>query len=262
MGLSVTVIFSVILVKGTHIVKTLNYTIKCEVPNKFKFIHISDIHGKTGFLNGKVSNIINKLSPDFVVVTGDCANNYKRFPEVIRNLGMIKSPIYMVLGNYEREESKGILSKKTPIAFEKILNEIKKYDNITLLINKHEIIKLEDTKILVFGFDNSKYGNERYNKYVDNIEYDYKILLAHSPNIMKIVEDNDIKYNHILVGHTHGGQINIPSLFKNPYNRFHIGLRKINENQYFSINPGLGTVRIPFRINSMPEITIYNVGEN
>lgn len=40
-----------------------------------KIAHISDIHGCTKYLNGSLSEMINKCDVDYVIITGDLANN-------------------------------------------------------------------------------------------------------------------------------------------------------------------------------------------
>ncbi len=247
-----------IIISSTHLVKIEHTEIQKKVPSNFRFIHISDIHNKVKFINGRISSIINSINPDFIVVTGDYSNTQKKLPKVIKELGAIKQPVFMILGNYEREEQKSFLRKRK-ISLDKLINEIKKYNNLKLLINENSTLAIGETEILIYGFDNSIYGNEDYDIEIEKIDNDYKIILAHSPNIINTIESKEISYNHILVGHTHGRQINIPILYKTLYDGFHIGCKKINNDQYFSISRGLGTVRIPLRIRSIPVIDVYDV---
>ena len=247
-----------IVISSTHLVKIEHIEIKKKVPSNFRFIHISDIHNKVNFINGRISSIINSANPDFVVITGDYSNTQKKLSRVIEELGAIKYPIFMVLGNYEREEQKNFFMKRN-ISLDKLSNEISKYDNLKLLINESSILTLGETKILIYGFDNSVYGNEKHDIGIEKISNDYKIILAHLPNIINIIETKEIRYNHILVGHTHGRQINIPILYKTSYDGSHIGCKKIKRDQYFSISRGVGTVRIPLRIRSTPVIDVYDI---
>lgn len=246
-----------IIILTTHLVKVEHMEIKQKVPSNFRFVHISDIHNKVSFINGRISSIINSTNPNFIVVTGDYSNTQKNLSKVIKELGNIKYPVFMVLGNYEREEQKNYFMKRN-IELDKLVNEVSKYDNLKLLINENSILYMGETKVLIYGFDNSIYGNEKYDIETEKISNDYKIVLAHSPNIINTIESKGMSYNHILVGHTHGGQINIPIL-KTAYAGFHIGYKEISNDQYFSISRGLGTVRIPLRIRSNPVIDVYDV---
>ena len=103
-----------------------------------------------------------------------------------------------------------------------------------------------------------------------------KILLAHSPDIItKAVEK---RINLVLVGNTHGGQVNIPVI--NPileylkpltkYGRKYTkGLFKIEEtpldskhltgHTYLYVNSGVGTSVFPIRFNCPPEIVLIEL---
>ncbi|MCT4562790.1 MAG: metallophosphoesterase [Maledivibacter sp.] len=256
-GLIFVILIATIIALGTHVVEVELRKISINVPSKFRYVHISDIHNKLSFVNGRVSNIINSRNPDFVVATGDYSNTQEGLPNVISELGDINCKVFMVLGNYEREEEKNII-KKREITLDLLKDEVLKYDNLKLLVNEDAKLNLNESRVSIYGFDNSTYGNEEYNPKDFNSESDYKIILAHSPNIINVVSEEQIGYNHILVGHTHGKQLNIP-INKTAYDKFHIGLKRLNDHQFFSISRGLGTVRIPIRLKSKPSIDVYDI---
>ena len=247
------------LVIHTYFIKRSEYETKAPVRAEFTFVHISDIHGTLRFLNGRLSRVINRLAPDFVVVTGDLANQRKQLPGVVRELGRIKAAkgIFLVLGNYEGQEIRGFRKRNTDIAG--AVRLIRDNKNLTLLKNEHRILDIRGSRVLLYGFDNSTYGNERYDRTVDSLGYDYKILLAHSPNIIKYMDRNNIQGDQILAGHTHGGQINILGCrHLGEYRDFHIGARLHNQS-LFCINRGLGTAKIPVRLHCFPEISVHKV---
>ncbi|WP_066496144.1 metallophosphoesterase [Abyssisolibacter fermentans] len=220
-----------------------------------KYIHITDIHGKIRFINGRLSDLVNKEKPDFVLLTGDMISKLSELDKVISDLKKIKCRIYIVLGNYERECYNH--GHKESFSLIQIEEAIKSANNLKLLINEDVIELINGIRICVYGFDNSSYGNEIYRS--SDKKYDYRILLAHSPNIIKLIEDKGISYNHLLVGHTHGGQIRLGKIYKNAYSKFHIGDLYDNEGRIFTINKGIGTTRIPLRINATPEIRCYEI---
>lgn len=242
----------------TNYVKVVHRAIDTEIPNKIRFIHISDIHGKTHFINGSISGIINQEKPDFVIATGDYANNLDQLPGVLEELSLIQSPLYLILGNYEREEV-GAIFRKIPIDEAVLVKNFEQYKNMNLLINDYKIFTKQQSKILIYGFDNSIYGNEYYNPKAEEVKCDYRLIIAHSPDIINTVAEQNILYHQILVGHTHGGQIKFLRRFNRKYAHFHTGMKQIISKQYFCIHPGLGTVKIPFRFNSFPELTVYKI---
>ena len=254
------IIFSLIVILAiveTHILKVNVVNLKFNVPSEFRYIHISDIHNKTSFVNGRISKIINSEQPDFVVATGDYSNTQNKLSKVISELGNINSNVFLILGNYEREEEVSFLNKRN-ISLGLLNQEILKHRNLKLLVNDEVDVRIKESIISIYGFDNSVYGNEEYISKSIKLEEDYKIILAHSPNIINKVNKEKITYNHILVGHTHGKQINIP-INKTAYDHYHIGLQKQDDCKFFSISNGLGTVRLPLRIRSRSSIDVYNI---
>lgn len=86
-----------------------------------------------------------------------------------------------------------------------------------------------------------------------------RLVLSHNPRIFKRVRDRACT---LICGHTHGGQVDLP-LVPNPYlsawstyvrGWFHEG------NSSLYVNRGVGTLRLPIRINCRPEITVLNLG--
>ena len=109
--------------------------------------------------------------------------------------------------------------------------------------------------IEIIGLDSKLKGNINYE--LETTDY-YKILLIHEPSL---IESLNNKYNLILAGHTHGGQINIP-LIKNIF----IPKDSINytkdhyDNMY--INYGLGTKKAHLRFLNHPSINLYRLYNN
>jgi len=254
------VILTILLIFGylinTHVVEIEANVIDYQTPSELNYIHISDLHNKLFYLNGRLSSIINKNKPKFVVATGDYSNNQRSLSKVIFELSKVKCEVYMILGNYEREEEQYLKSKRK-ISIDLLRQEVGKYKNLHLLINESIEMQYGKSKIYFHGFDNSTYGNEKEIINYKKDENDYTILMAHSPNIINYIKKHNYDYNHLLVGHTHGKQVNI-SFNKTFYDKYHIGLKRVSEDQFFSISKGLGTVRIPLRVNSRPTINIYN----
>ena len=247
------------IILNTYLIKISFNEIKANIKNEFTFIHISDIHGTLRFLNGSLCSIINRLSPDFVVVTGDLSNTREQLPKVLTELSNIaaKNGVFIVLGNYEGQEIRGFRKRNTDI--NDSIRLIEDHSALTLLKNEYCLLDINGNQVLIYGFDNSTYSKAKYDKSIDLLENDYKIILAHSPSIIKIIDELNISSNQVLVGHTHGGQINILNSRRiGDYSDFHIGVKEHNDT-LFCINRGLGTVKIPVRVNCYPEISVYNV---
>lgn len=241
----------------THFLKTITFPLKSKVPLGLHYIHISDLHGKTWFINGRLSQKINRKWPDFVVVTGDLTDQEAQLHRVVVELGRIVCPVFMVLGNHDRVEE-GWQQVKKERNLDMLRVEVSKHEGLKLLVNEEITIAAKGKTISIYGFDNSKYGNEQYHK-VDAMVGDYKILLAHSPSIAKTIVDMHIDFQHLMVGHTHGNQINLPFLKGTKFYKPHIGFTEIGAFKYVSVSKGLGTTRIPMRINCSTEMVIYKI---
>lgn len=253
----VIVLFSMFMISMLLLIAYTNFPVvkhthKGSGKKKFSYAVFSDIHGKTKFIGGNLSTIINRRNVDFALVAGDIISHQDDANRVLKQLAAIKCPVYLVLGNYERESKDGIGKQETNIEW--FLSLVDTHENLTLLINEEASITCSGECISIYGFDNSVYGNEVFS---GRGEASYQCVMAHSPNIMSLVKKEDIYYDHLITGHTHGGQINIPLLAKNAYSNFHTGDKIMKSGGMFTITKGLGTVKIPFRFRSRPEILVY-----
>jgi uncharacterized protein len=86
------------------------------------------------------------------------------------------------------------------------------------------------------------------------------ILLAHEPDFADEVTRYPVDLQ--LSGHSHGGQVRVP-LIRPLYlpdlaRKYVLGLYKIGGLTLYT-NPGIGTVRVPVRLNCPPEITLFTM---
>jgi hypothetical protein len=87
-----------------------------------------------------------------------------------------------------------------------------------------------------------------------------RILLAHDPAPAEWVRDPDAM-DLILSGHTHGGQIRIPFV-EEPWTRgskYVSGTYTLGPSSYLHVNRGIGTVILPLRFGSRPEVTVIDL---
>lgn len=262
LGLVIVVTVVIVYLFNTYVVERTTYRVDSTSAG-FKVVQITDLHGRITYLNGKLSQMVNQACPDVVVITGDLANNLNRLPRMFAELARINCPhIYFVPGNHEREQTVHFRKRKlTDEQYRQIMNSLHNI-HIKVLENHHVILDVNGSKVLIHGFDNSVYGNEKYKQEFSKVQCDYKIVLAHSPSIINKINQWQMEYNLLLVGHTHGGQIRIFQHSFGAYKDFHTGLKKIAPHCYFLINRGLGTVRLPFRFNCRPELAVIYIGQN
>ena len=88
-----------------------------------------------------------------------------------------------------------------------------------------------------------------------------RILLAHSPHIVERVDG--VRFDLALVGHTHGGQINLPPLreqwLRDDFGRRYPSGLFDTDGRTLYVNRGIGTYYLPIRIGARPEITLFTL---
>ncbi len=220
-------------------------------------VHLTDFHSR-GFdgRERKVLKILDKLNPDFIFITGDivdwstkdlesCQEFWK---EICKNR---EGKVFGVLGNHDHRNVK---FHKLP----KVLEE----SGIEILYNESIIIEHNQKPIYLIGVDDPHLGYDDLEKAMEQVDGNFfKILLAHSPEIFRKVKDKNIDV--VLVGHTHGCQMNIPFLrnYFLPLNydkQYKRGIFK-QDNTYMYVNRGIGTTALPIRLNALPEVALIRL---
>lgn len=97
------------------------------------------------------------------------------------------------------------------------------------------------------------------------------VLLAHEPDFFDRVVQEDAPVAVQLSGHSHGGQVRLPTFERDPAGfysyapilprygrRYPIGLRKVGE-RFIYTNRGLGVWPVPYRLNCRPELTVFTL---
>ena len=238
-----------------------------KVPNSFnnyKIVHLSDLHNKSFGLNQhQLISIINKLSPDLIVMTGDMIDkkltDFKNTESLFKGVSNI-APVIAVSGNHEIE---------TPDIDSKICDLYKKH-NITHLINKSITLEKNNESIYIYGIGYTGVIDETFDK-IDSLlktiiqpapNNKFSILLNHRSDTF----DNVYKYNYSLVlsGHAHGGIIRLPliggviSNNRTLFPKYDNGLYK-KGNSSLIVSRGLGQSNKLPRLLNRPDIVFITL---
>ena len=227
----------------------------------FTIMQISDIHAgpfMDGYrLKGFVSKM-NALESDIIVITGDIINWGSTFiSEAFDALSGLKTKkgVFAVLGNHDFYGDLKYLCS----GLEK--------SGIQLLRNRYEKIYSEDKSSYFYlaGIDDPRgswYLNEEFPFVKDTLKDvpkdGFKVLLSHRPNVFNLASKQGVQLT--LAGHTHGGQIILPSITGHGPSlasiayEYDYGLYQ-KENSFLYVNKGLGVVGPPVRVNCPREIT-------
>jgi predicted MPP superfamily phosphohydrolase len=211
-----------------------------------RFVHFTDLHhkGDRKYLQ-TVINVINSLAPDFVCFTGDIVEEMKFLPEALEMLAQIKSPMFGVPGNHDYWSR---------ISFPPVSKCFAATGGAWLL---DEARTIADGKINIIGAtcNHANQAAMPLNPSTKNI------LLIHYPVWAKKLGDQ--KFDLLLAGHSHGGQVRIPfyGAVVVPYgvDEYDLGLFKTAAGPLY-VNAGIGYIyEYNFRFNCRPEITVIEI---
>jgi len=233
--------------------------------NNYKIIQISDFHNtKAKSLTGDLITEIEDQKPDLIVLTGDFIDLRRTDIDVsiefIKNIKDI-APIYFVSGNHEAN-----------CGGYSTLKEKLKENNVNILDNKVETLKINDSVINLIGIDDPRMSHESsvsdsliVKTELENINYDknnYSILLSHRPELVDVYAEKELDL--VLTGHAHGGQIRIPfigGLFAPDQGLFpeYTNGTFVRNNTEMVVSRGIGNSILPFRINDRPELVVVTL---
>ncbi|MED4402431.1 metallophosphoesterase [Metabacillus fastidiosus] len=231
----------------TPVVRTYEINIPKHVEGKkeFNIVMASDMH--FGVLSGSkhAENLvkeINSLNPDFVLFPGDIIDDdlnmflAKGIPPILKQ---IKAPVYMSLGNHDREVTEELMKSFRESGMDVLFDEVLVLDNGITLVGRKDKGYREEVRLKL----NDLMKNVDLNKPV--------ILMDHQPYDFDIAEENGVDL--LVSGHTHRGQI-APG---------HLITQKIYENDWgylrkgnlhTIVSSGYGFWGTPIRIGSQSEI--------
>jgi predicted MPP superfamily phosphohydrolase len=241
-----------------------------KIPKSFngtKIVHISDLHNRE--FHGKLLKKLNKINPDFIVLTGDLIDRRKTniniAVEAVKDF-MKVAPVYYVSGNHEQLSG-----------YYRILVSKLRQLNVTILDNDYKIISKNGEKIGIVGLADPaiRQNEETYlwdnsyeyllNKYINishNINTDFNILLSHRPEKLHAYDKMDVDL--VFSGHAHGGQVRIPFVggIVAPNQGF---FPKYTKGMYVMgtttmvVSTGLGNSIVPVRVLNPPEIVVVTL---
>jgi len=219
-----------------------------------KILHLSDLHSWWfGKREKKVLKFAESLNPDFIFITGDFVD-FQTFL-FDKDLNTLKN-FWKELSRKFPQRVFGVLGNHDDLFVLKALEESK----IEILLNTSKEIPFKGGHFYLIGVDDPWSGKDNLPGAMSQVgkEDSFKVLLSHSPDIIQ--EAAKEKINLVLSGHLHGGQITfpffgplwVPSRYGSKYLK---GLFKKNST-YLYVSSGVGTSILPFRINSLPEISL------
>ena len=219
----------------------------------FTIFQLSDLHVEMSeAAMERVIDLLGEARYDVCVLTGDyrgrtCGPYDTTLAGMARVRASLKGPIYGVLGNHDT------------ICMVPGLEAM----GIRMLLNESDVIVRGGQRLHLGGIDDAHfYGMDNIEKAASAIPHDeFSILISHTPEVYR--QAADAKFNLLLSGHTHGGQICLPGGI--PITLDSVLPRSMGSGAwkyhdmlgYTSV--GAGSSVVPVRFNCPPEITLHHL---
>ncbi|HEY9059929.1 MAG TPA: metallophosphoesterase [Pseudobacteroides sp.] len=229
-----------------------------------KIVHLTDIHiNLLRVKTVKIKKIIDKESPDLILMSGDYITRQSDIPKFIRFLNEIKgnNKVCLCFGNHDYE---AFLHDKKG-GFDRFVKEVE-MQGVTILHDDSIVFYKGDVKYNIIGITDYRRGDHNIDKALRNCARDAKLNIAISHNPDVVLDMPRGKIDYLFCGHFHGGQIWMPFdlefkvLRKEKLCKMGIkrGLHRLNGVDFY-ISNGIGNVLFPLRFLSRPEITVFHM---
>lgn len=225
----------------------------------FRIAQISDIHIEGGAMAEDlpaICRLVNAQKADAIVITGDYVTTpTEADPDALtRGLAALQAPfgVWGIMGNHDYWSG--------PSA--QIVGDILARTPVQILMNQTHIWERDGARLHLAGFDDFWAGTRDFDGMAAQIPAGAAaIALGHEPDFAIEVAATK-KFGLMLSGHSHGGQIALPGgipIHVPDYARkFPRGWYDVNGMRLYT-NRGLGTVGVPLRFCSRPEISVFKL---
>ena len=232
----------------------------------FRIAQLSDFHYDDVFSVVPIRaavEMVNQIHPDLVVLTGDFVTGaYGKPPHVPnRKAAQVAEPCAKLLSRMRsRLGSMAVLGNHDVLTDPEFVRDALQSHGIPVLQNRSRPLEKDGARLWFCGLD-SLDGEPDLESAMRGIpSQETAILLVHEPDFADTASRFPIDLQ--LSGHSHGGQIWLPGIGA-PWLPPHA--RKYPRGQYrvgslpLYTNIGLGTIRIPVRMDCPPEVTLVTL---
>jgi predicted MPP superfamily phosphohydrolase len=217
-----------------------------------RLVQLSDIHLGAFFSQAQLRRVVeqaNGLRADLAIVTGDLISSYgDPLEEAIAELARLRpsAGIYGCLGNHEI-----VAECEAPAT------QLAARRGMRFLRSQSSTLRFGQSKLNIAGVDYQRLGSPYLADAARMVRPgELNLLLSHSPDVFPVAVRQ--RWDVVLSGHTHGGQITLehldsrlnPARFYTPYTYG----RYTQDGSSLFVTSGLGTVGVPARLGTNPEI--------
>lgn len=208
-----------------------------------RFVHFTDFHYKgDAAYAAEMVRTINELAPEFVCFTGDLVEDARFAPEALGFIQQIRAPVYGSPGNHD------YWSQVPFPEFERAFEAT----GGAWLVDRSLVLPAHDLELIGMG--------SRGPLAFTSACASRRLLLMHYPG--PAGKFHEYRFDLILAGHSHGGQVRLPFLgaliVPHGVGPYDLGYYETPGGPLY-VNAGIGTYRIPVRWNCRPEITVVTI---
>jgi len=236
-----------------------------------RFIQLTDLHlHGVGRMHRRIAAEVNRLAPDFIVLTGDSLDRADGLPDLAEFLALLdrRMPKYAILGNWEHWGGVDLDA----------LADVYRTASCRLLINDFAVHQAGGRSIRLTGMDDLIGGRpDPWKALGGPSDADAHLVLAHCP------EHRDLMHPWpppqmvgrpapppasfqgaalMLSGHTHGGQVNVfgwTPVLPRGSGRYVRGWFRDPGKVPLYVSRGIGTSVAPVRFGSPPEVAVFTM---
>ena len=198
----------------------------------------------------RVIDTVNSLRPDLVLLTGDFVTRTTGYVEsCVGQISRLRAPLgkFAVLGNHDYWCEGGNGGPYITDALEEA--------GVGVLTNRSAVL---NNGLRLVGVDDVRAGLPNLRLAFAGVRDNEPLLcMTHNPAAFTALKHIDA---NTIAGHTHGGQIYLPVasgvLIRSPYVRG--WYREPNHPGTIYVCRGIGTIHVPMRFGSEPEIALFH----
>lgn len=232
----------------------------------FTIAQLSDFHYDelTVVLLQRAIEIVNNLHPDLIVLTGDFVTVpiLSGLFHTKKHAVVAAEPCAKLLAQlHARFGMVAVLGNHDAASDPRRISEILQSHGMPVLRNRSMPVEQGGARLWLSGVDDVMEGDPDIDLTLRGVPpNEAVVLLVHEPDFARRVAPYPVDLQ--LSGHSHGGQVWIPGIgapwLPNLARKYPRGLYKVGPLTLYT-NIGLGTIRIPVRVNCPPEITLFTL---
>ena len=228
-----------------------------------RLVHLSDLHADETPLSviSDAVRIVESANPDLIALTGDYITSvlsYQReYLDLLSRLSRI-APTYAVLGNHDGGEwARGAGGYWDSNFVRRILSRAR----IEVLHNRRERLAIGERRLDLVGIGDLWSGEFEPRKAFGQVQSAVPtVVLSHNPDSKS--EIAEARWDLLLSGHTHGGQLVVPITGERPFapvkdKRYIAGMIPW-QDRMVHVTTGVGTI-MGMRFNCPPEVVVIDL---